>query len=199
MQHKSHKRSWISVVSDHVEGWKSANKWSRETTAEAIVNKYHEIYPNGLPGVEEFSNHPDMFTRNRVNATRIFRWLDDRTKDKNFLDSNFLSVILQALPDGIRLHCLNEMLRPMDIVAGSVEQQGIISQDKPISHLKSLIKESAEACHAITDLIDGETYDELVKAQQELIDLERSVKDARALVDSKLSALNVKSINAAKN
>lgn len=198
MQHKSHKRSWISVVSDHIEEWKAVNKWSRETTAEEIVNKYHEIYPSGLPGVEEFSNHPDIFTRNRVNAARIFRWLDDRTKDKNLLDSNFLSVILQALPNDIRLHCLNEMLRPMDVVAESVGQQGKSNKDKPITHLKALIKESAEACHAITDLLDGETYEELVKAQQELIDLEKSVKNARALVDSKLSALNVQPIKANK-
>ena len=198
MQHKSHKRSWISVVSDHVEEWKSANKWSRETAAEAIVNKYHEVYPNGLPGVEEFSSHPDIFTRNRVNATRIFRWLDDRTKDKNFLDSNFLSVILQALPDDIRLHCLNEMLRSMDIVAESVWQQVKTAEDKPISHLKALIKEGSEACSALTDLLDGETYEELAKAQQELAELERSAKFSRLSVNAKLSALNVQPIKAKK-
>ncbi|WP_292992549.1 hypothetical protein [Nitrosomonas sp.] len=198
MQHKSHKRSWISVVSDHVEEWKSANKWSRETAAEAIVNKYHEVYPNGLPGVEEFSSHPDIFTRNRVNATRIFRWLDDRTKDKNFLDSNFLSVILQALPDDIRLHCLNEMLRSMDIVAESVWQQVKTSEDKPISHLKALIKEGSEACNALTDLLDGETYEELAKAQQELAELERSAKISRLSVNAKLSALNVQPIKGSK-
>lgn len=198
MQHRAHKKSWISIVADHVDIWRSSNKWSLETTAEAIVNTYQEVYPNGLPGIDEFSNVSDVFTRNRTNATRIFRWLDDRTKDKNFLSANFLSVIVQALPDDIRLHCLNEMLRPMDIVSESVEQQVKTAEDKPISHLKALIKEGSEACGALTDLLDGETYEELTKAQQELAELERSAKNSRLSINAKLSALNVQPIKVSK-
>ena len=198
MQHSAHKKTWISIVSEHVEEWRSSNDWSRETAAEAIINKYYEIYPKGLPGLDQFSNHPDIFTRNRVNSTRIFRWLDDRTKDKNFLDTNFLHVIIQSLPSDLRVRCINEMLRSMNLVASAVDQSEKPIDNKPVNHLKALIKEGAEACQAITALLDGATPDEWVKAQQELIQLEEVVRKARALVDPQVSALNVQPIQGKK-
>lgn len=196
MQHKRH--TWISIVSDHVNEWRLGNNWSRETVAEEIVDKYLEIYPKGLPGVVEFSNHSDIFTRNQANATRIFRWLDDRTKDKNFLDANFLHVIVQSLPPDLRVRCINEMIRSMSLVASVADEAQKPQDDKPVNHLKALIKEGSEACGAITELLDGATPDEWVKAQQELIQLADVVAKARALVDPQVSSLNVKLIQGKK-
>lgn len=191
-----HRTSWIAIVAAHVDMWKASRNWSRETVAEAIVSKYCEIYPYGLPGVEEFSNHSDVFTRHTTNATRIFRWLDDCTKDKNLLSANFLPVILQAMPVELRLRCFNEMLRPMYMVTNqlhNVDQAG--DEKKSIDHLKLVLKEGAEACTAMTNLIDGETPDELAAAQHELIELIGSANGALAFVNAKLVAINVTPIN----
>lgn len=199
MQIKLHKESWIAIVASHVQIWRESQDWSRETVAEAIVNKYVELYPRGLPGIEKFSDHSDIFTRNTTNSARIFRWLDDFQKDKNLLGANFLPVILQAMPNDLRIRCINEMLRSMNLVASAVdvglEDESI---EKPLSHLKALIKEGAEACQAITALLDGATPDEWVSAQQELIQLEEVVRKARALVDPQVAALNVQPIQGKK-
>lgn len=187
MRHKTHKKSWVSIVAEHVHSWRYANKWSLETAAEVIVEKYHEIYPNGLPGIDEFSTASDVFNRNRVNATRIFRWLDDINKDTNFLGANFMPVILQAMPESTRIHCLNELMRQMDIVAEPTNAQ--FDAVDPIHILKVLIKESAEACDALTDLIDGETKEELINAQQQLIELGEIARKELIAVNAKLAAI----------
>lgn len=199
MQNNLHKckESWIAIVASHVQMWRESNDWSRETVAEAIVNKYEEMFPRGLPGIEKFSDHSDIFTRHTTNSARIFRWLDDFQKDRNLLGANFLPVILQAMPNEIRIHCINEMLRPMNVVANAVEIENQ-SNEKPLSHLKALIKEGAGACQAISELVDGETYDELVNAQKEILELKESAEAALSFVNSKLTQMNVMPIGKSK-
>jgi len=200
MQNKLHKcrESWIAIVASHVAMWRGSNDWSRETVTEAIVNKYAEMYPKGLPGIEKFSDHSDVFTRHTTNSARIFRWLDDFQKDKNLLGANFLPVILQAMPNEIRIHCINEMLRPMNVVANVVDNEDQSSGQKPLNHLKALIKEGSEACQAISELIDGETCDELVNAQKEILELKANAEAALSFVNSKLSQMNITQIAKSK-
>ena len=190
MQSKLHRKSWVSIVAFHVDVWKTSNKWSRETRAEAIVSAYNRIYPNGLPGIKEFSQASDLFRRLSTDACCIFRWLDDITKDRNLLEANFLPVILEAMPEDIRLNCINDLLRPMNVVSQSISAEPV-TDTFTLSSVKNLIKEGSDACQAVADLVDGETYDELVKAQQELIELEKSTRDIQLTISKKLAARNV--------
>jgi hypothetical protein len=199
MQTRLHRKSWTSIVADYVDEWKTGNQWSRETTAEAIVNKYNEIYPNGLPGVEEFSTASDVFKRNSTNACRIFRWLDDRSKDKNLLEINFLPVILEAMPTDIKVRCINDLMVPLNVVSRSLVGTIALSESNPINQLKSLIKEASEACQSLAELTDGETYDELVTSLQELLELEKVNSIIQATIHQKIAALNVTQIVREKN
>ena len=190
MQSKLHRKSWVSIVAYYVDVWKTSNKWSRETTAEAIVIAYNRTYSNGLPGIKEFSQASDLFRRLSTDACCIFRWLDDITKDRNLLEANFLPVILEAMPEDIRLNCINDLLRPMNVVSQSISAEPV-TDTFTLSSVKNLIKEGSDACQAVADLVDGETYDELVKAQQELIELEKSTRDIQLTISKKLAARNV--------
>lgn len=39
----------------------------------------------------------------KVNADRVFRWLDDGTKDTNLVPANFVPSILAALPTDLKV------------------------------------------------------------------------------------------------
>jgi len=194
MQIKLHSKTWIGIIADHVDMWRRSSRLSRESIAALIVDKYNEMHPDGLPGVKEFSDHSDIYTRQTTNSARIFRWLDDRSKEENLLNANFLPVIVNAMPSEIRIHCFNEMFRQMNMVVANVDEpsQDNKSQNKnPLAHLKEILKESSDACNAVAELIDGETYEELIKAQQELLELVSASSNALNHVNAKLAAMNI--------
>ncbi len=184
MRNVSHK-SWISTVSDAVNAWRVRENWSRETVCQEFVEEFEQTESPNAWNIE-FSNHADISQRQKNNADKIMRWLDDSSKDTNLLGFNFSRVILRRLPADLRMACLNEMLAPMNLVVRGVDsqEQGGLNAT---SHLVKIARETSEAQSAVANLIDGASHDELVKADRELAEAEEAVRAARSDVRQQMS------------
>ena len=113
--HTSHSKTAITVVREHVEDWRRAERWSRESMADQIVQAHERIDGPRTTGIKFEPHTTDAYERQRVNADRIYRWLDDHSKDNNLLTVNFLPSILAALPEDRRLHLAEDLLGPLGL------------------------------------------------------------------------------------
>lgn len=162
------RRTLIATVMDYVNRWRKANGWSRETVSHVIVDVHRKTGGEEITGIVFGGGHRDTFTRHKNAADRIFRWLDDSTKDSNLLPANFVLSILAAMPMDLRVACLNDLLRSLSVAV----RPFVACQDRfdAADMLRRVIKEQSEAEMALVDLVDGAT-DELMRASKELSDV----------------------------
>lgn len=171
MQPKSHnpaadQSTWIATIRDSVEDWRKRNEWSRETTAQVIVEVHGLRGAQRVSGIAFDPPTRDAFERVKVNADRIFRWLDDVTKDRTLLPTNFIPSILAALPDDLRMHLVNDLLRSNGMACRITATD---ADDMPITILlRSMMVETAQADQAVAALLDGIDPGELETAQREI-------------------------------
>lgn len=161
MQIESHKTR-IGVLRDHVGGWRKSEGWSREAVALAIVEAHKASNGPTRTGIHFDSMNGDSFTTAKNNADRIFRWLDDETKDTNFMPANFEDSILFAMPDEIRLACINEILRPFGMRAQSFDTlEGIGLHLDDVCEMAS---SDAEALQAVAKAVSHPTAENVDRA-----------------------------------
>lgn len=185
MRNASHK-TWIATVLDHVNAWRKRAGWSRESVVQAIVEAHERIGGQSNTGIRFEPHTTDVFERQKVNADRVFRWLDDATKDNNLLPSNFITSILAAMPLDVRLHCIDDLLRPLGIAGRPVG--GLEVHDlNAVGHLRSLLAENSGAQQAVAELVDGATNDELLRAQRELAESRDATITALAAIEEALT------------
>ncbi len=179
MRNKSQKETLISSLLKYVNLWRKSMSWSRETVVQMIVEAHERIDGPAVTDIRFDGTHPDAFMRQKTHADRVFRWLDDSTKDTNLLPANFLPSILAAMPANIRIQCVNELFQCADITVRAIEAMSAGTEDFSVL-LPSLLKESGEANVAVANLLDGATVDELAKARKELtesINMQKAVLD----------------------
>ncbi|MFS2112715.1 hypothetical protein [Herbaspirillum frisingense] len=167
----------ISIVATYVDMWRKRIDASRETIAVLIVEAHERIGGPANTGIRFEPPTQDSFTRSRVIADRIFRWLDDRSKDTNLLPTNFLPSLLAAMPADICLRCINDLLTPLHLVAGRVDAE-LSGEMDAVRHLAAVAKESGEAIGALS----------LVVAMPTLPAMEAAVKELDEAIESKRSA-----------
>lgn len=114
MRNASHKTKLATLI-HYIDQWKQ-RVGSREAVAVAIVDKHRELGLEAITGIR-FEQSGDAFTLAKNAADRIFRWLDDKTKDANLMPANFEQSILAAMPNDLRLMFLNEFLSPLGLSA----------------------------------------------------------------------------------
>lgn len=182
MQRATHP-SAIAIVSDHIEAWRRDNRWSRETVADFIVQAHDRIGGPEITGIRFEPPTTDAFERMRVNADRLFRWLDDRSKDKNLLTLNMFWPILEALPVDRRVMLLNDLLQPVGIaVRGIVECDGEVTQAEINAHFQDLVDHAGHATIATAALLDGIHSGEAEHAEAKLGLAAATIQRARLLV-----------------
>jgi len=183
MQSHSHKKTLIATLLSHVTTWRKASGWSRESVTQEITDAHERIGGHVVSGICFDPHTSDAYERQKVNADRVFRWLDDATKDNNLLPANFLPSILAAMPSAVAVACLSEILRPLGygVHVLAKERQAI-----GVEHLHELIKETAEAQQAVVDLLDGATPQELVIAQKELTEMVDTGKRLLSSVEAEI-------------
>lgn len=186
MRNTSHKTK-LAILMEHVDQWR-ARAGSREAVAVAIVEMHQRLGMETATGIR-FEVKGDSFTLAKNAADRIFRWLDDRTKETNFMPANFEQSILAAMPEDIRLSCVSEILRPLGLVPRS-HMHCYGDEIDLISRAQSMSKESAEAISSTIGLAkDGSlaameaTHKEITESIGEhramQADLERRIAEAR--------------------
>ena len=182
MQTHPHKTT-IATLAHWVETWRKALGMSKQTAAALIVEAHERIGGPATTGIE-FADNPDAYKRVAINCDRVYRWLDDLTKDTNHLPTNMVTSILAALPPAYRIHALDDILRPLNL---AVRDAGTLIEAPAPAHLKDMLRETAEAAAAFTDLLDGATREELLQAQQQLTEAEAAVQHNLELVEGLLS------------
>ena len=121
MRNESHK-TLIGILREHVADWRRAAGLSSASAIDMIVTAHAHIDGPAVTGIR-FDAHTDEFQRMKNNSDRVLRWLDDETKDSNFLPANFVFSILAGMPDDARVHCLNDMLRRFGLCVRAIESQ----------------------------------------------------------------------------
>lgn len=168
----------VGVVRRHVSSWRKAEGWSREAVVQQIVEAHDGLNGPAVTGIVFDPTTRDLFERQKVNADRIFRWLDDESKDNNLLPANFIHSILSAMPMDIRLHCIGDILRPLGITVASSEL-GDHGEFDAQNHLREMVKESAEAALALINISPLSTVQQLEDAYKEVGDVHEASSRAR--------------------
>jgi len=177
-------KSWIGVISEHVEAWYKSEGLSRESVADLIVDAHYRIGADKSTGIVFDASDGDTYNRMKTNAQRIFRWLDDASKDTNLITVNFLPSVLSAMPEHIRSHCLNELLLALGLgVRGLSSSSG---SDCVLQNFQALLCESNEANQSVLNLLKGETQEALTSARKELSESIEESKKNLSYIESQL-------------
>lgn len=170
-----------AIVLDHIEAWRRDNRWSREAVISVIV-EYHE--QNGLDDITgiRFENHADQFERARVNAQRVYRWLDEST-ERNPLQINLIWSIAGAMPEDRRILLINDLLQPIQLhVDGAIGHDGEVAHHDITSVFREIVQHNAEGTVAVSNLLDGIDPGEPEAAAKKLGLMAATVKKARAMM-----------------
>lgn len=182
MQRATHP-SPLAIVRDHIEAWRRDNRWSRETIADLIVQSHIRLGGPTYTGIAFEPPTTDTFERMRVNADRVFRWLDDTTKDKNLLPFNFLWSVLAALPEDRRVLLVNDLLHPVCLqVEASHDGDDDVSAQEIADTFRALVDHGAQATVATSQLLDGVDEGEAGHAEKKLGLMAATINKARGLM-----------------
>lgn len=182
MQRATHP-SPIAIISDHVEAWRRDNRWSRETVADMIVQAHIRTGAQSWTGIAFEPPTTDTYERMRVNADRVFRWLDDHTKDKNLLPFNFIWSVLAALPEDRRILLVNDLLAPVAMhVASVIDGDDTVTNEEISEAFKDIVDHGAQATVATSQLLDGIDPGEAEHAEKKLGLMAATIQKARTLM-----------------
>ncbi len=191
MQINTH--SNISILKSYLEAWRKSNHFSRETVAQLIVEAHERLGFDIESGVRFEPHTQDAYDRQRVNADRIFRWLDDSSKESNLLSFNMFTSILSVLPKDMAAGCMNEILGKIgfSIHRSDVESVEVLEVNQG---LIEIAKESSEAIQAVARLNVSANRDALSKAEKELADAAESMGHLRSMIAGALAKLKGKQV-----
>jgi hypothetical protein len=183
MRNKSH--TLITSLRGAVITWRKREGWSREAVAQEIADQYAKgqgWLVTGFKFLDE-KDTPDAYARAHANAERIFRWLDDETKDTNLLPANIYPFILQTIPMDLRIECVNESMEPAGL---AVQVVGRGDDADLLGALKRMYKETGDANSAAVSLLDGATPEELRIAKREFTEAIAAFQDLLPLIQQRL-------------
>lgn len=166
-----HAQGIASILRTEIEAWRRAGNISREAVAAMVMDAHQALGGEAATGVD-FSFVGDTYTQAKKGAQKLFRWLDvDGT-----LPANMVPSILAALPIDVRLHCMNQLLRPLDM---EVRVRDCVKPGRfdGMAHLRSMIKEDSEAQTAVviaTNAPSVATIKSAIKEVCEAMEADRS-------------------------
>ncbi|QYY30325.1 hypothetical protein K2O51_23435 [Cupriavidus pinatubonensis] len=157
----------IGLLRESVIAWRTRERWGRETVAQEIVITHESLGVEDRTGIRFDPRTPDAYERMKVNADRIFRWLDDETKDSSLLPANFIPSILAALPADLRLKLLGQLLAPLGLTVRPLCARTNAELPVPLL-LAGMLKEDGEAHLAVTSLMSDASPEALRAAYREV-------------------------------
>lgn len=157
----------IGLLRDTVTTWRTRKSWSRETVVQEIVAAHERLGVQGRTGIRFDPPTRDTYERCKVNADRVFRWLDDEGKDNALLPANFIPSLLAAFPADLRLQLAEAVLSPFGLAVRPLHEASAGVLQVPTA-LASVLKEDAESHLALTNLMGNASADALRTAHREL-------------------------------
>ncbi|CAB3862961.1 hypothetical protein LMG26858_02318 [Achromobacter anxifer] len=189
MRHESHK-TLIAILREHTSAWRKSLDWSRETMAEHMVAAHDRLNGPAATGLRFEPSTLDTFGRLKVNADRIFRWLDDESKDSNLLPANFIPSILKAMPHDRRRHCVDDILRPLGLAVRTLALDGRDLLDQ--SQVTNLMREQTEAAAAAVSLLHVDsTPAQMITAHREVSESIVAARNVRASIERQMAHAGV--------
>ena len=181
---RGHSHTLIAIVRRAVQAWRKRENWSRETVTQQIVENFERLGGPQTTGLRFDPETRDLVERLKVNADRMFRWLDDDTKDNNLLPANFLPFVIITLPVDLRIVCMDEILLQAGLSVRLMDAGGL---GFDVGHMiQSIAKENGDATSALAALVDGVGAGELEAAQRELTESIAEQQKALVAVEGKL-------------
>jgi hypothetical protein len=176
----------IGILREEISEYRRINRLSRETIAANIVEAHERLGADCLANIRFEPKTVDSFERMKVNADRIFRWLDDETKDGTLMPANFLQSVLAGIPDEVRRRCLDRLLMPLGF---AVRALGVSQELMPFSAAVAteLMREHNEAALAVTGHIDGHDRRELEDAHREVSEAIDAGMKTRAMIEAQMA------------
>lgn len=157
--------SWVKVVSEAVEAWRVRENWSRETVCAEFVDEFKKTERPNAWNIE-FSNHHDVFQRQKNDADKIMRWLDDVNKDNNLLGLNFSKVILRRLPVDLRIRAAAEMMADIGLTVHMTDDTE--GAEPHINDVFAVQIESAKALQLATIALQDPTEENIQTAELQM-------------------------------
>lgn len=165
MNMNPHAQSVAGILRAEIEAWRRANTitcMSREAFVAMVMEAHQAMGGEAATGVD-FTFSGDTYTQAKKAAQKLYRWLDDGCP----LPAGIVPSILHALPLDVKLHCLNQMCRPLGIEAHSMAPVAPARFDG-MRHLQEMIKEGAEAKAALVTAATQPTPEALRHAIKEV-------------------------------
>jgi hypothetical protein len=176
----------IGILREEISEYRRLNRLSRETVAANIVEAHERLGADSLVNIRFEPKTVDAFERMKVNADRIFRWLDDETKDGTLLPANFLQSVLAGVPEEVRRRALDRILMPLGFAVRSLSlSQELVPFSAAVA--VDLMREQNEAAQAVTGLIDGYDRQELERAHLQVSESIDAAGKTRAMIEAKLA------------
>jgi hypothetical protein len=160
MRNESHK-SLIGILREHVIAWRKSEGWSRETVVQVIIES-----DKSESGIVFNPQTSDAFEKMKVNADRVFRWLDDESKDTNLCPPNFIPAILKAMPQERRLMCSSEIM--VSIGLGACLPTDGDEAAPTINDVFEVQRDDLEALQSVATAIQNPTAENLEIADRKL-------------------------------
>lgn len=176
----------LTTLMHYVNLWKQG-VGSRESVAIAIVECHYELGLDVVTGIT-FDTRGDSFKAAKTAADRIFRWLDDQTKEGVLMPANFEQSILAAMPQDLVLSYLNESLCAVGFVA--TPKVFCIGGDECFTKLtKKQHKEGSEATTANLGVNLNSSLEELEAAKKENLEALAKHKMTVAYLTARIDAM----------
>lgn len=175
-----HNLGIASVLRAEIEAWRRAGNISREAVAAMVMDAHDALGGEAVTGVD-FSFVGDTYTQAKKGAQKLFRWLDDGST----LPAAMVQSILAALPFDVRMHCLNQMFRPLGVEARSLEPVTPARFDG-LAHLQAMIKENSEAQSAVVLAASTQSPEAIKVAIKEVTESIQADTDAKRSLEAAL-------------
>lgn len=188
------RKSWIRVLRDAFDLWRIREGLNEQSVADRVAEVHHG---RGFAAETGVSFHPvsgsaDRAARAlRTNAQKLFRWLDDESKDTNLLTVNLLRSTLAALPMDLRLRAAGRMLAEVDLAVSPLTPAEPASR---VALLADLARESGEGIAAFAGLCEPSALaqadlDALIAVDSELAEAQAALAKSRDAVAARLTEL----------
>lgn len=190
MKSNLHNKTLIGIIREHVIAWRKAEGWSRETVVQRVVET-HQVVGSATSIVFE-PQTKDVCEIREVNAQRVFRWLDDESKEGNLLPANFIPSILAAMPIDRRMACASEILVSLGLGVRMLDESD--DEDLSINDIFDVQIAHGSALQASTQAIQDPTPENLEAADLHLAVFEK--KNGR--LRKKIAAAKTKAMTGVK-
>lgn len=162
---RGHSQSAIGIIRQAFNAWRKREGKSRDAIVDEFVKVFRDLGGEATTGVRFERRGVDEYDSLRIQGERVYRWLDDESKDNNMLNANLLPYMLAALPDDLRIMAATDLLLVTGLSVHVVGHRGGLD----VAHLlRAVAKEGGEATASLAVLVSGATPHDLRDAHREI-------------------------------